>query len=370
LTSKPSPTVFISAGGTGGGIYPALTALEALRRVAPNARYHFIGSPDGMEGKLVPREGLAGYHTVQAGPIHGLNPLKQAVSAAKILIGIGQTWALAGRLRPAALLLTGGWVTFPVAVGCWLRRVPVVVYLPDIEPALVIRAVGRLARRILTPVPESAAYFPPNAPIEVVGYPLRQRLITAERAAALAHRTLLVFCGSRGARSINTAIGAIVPDLVADGVQIIHISGELDWPTVQARRETLPESVRQHYHAYGYLRDEMGLALAAADLAVSRAGASTIGEFPHFGLPSVLVPYPYAWRYQKVNADWLAERGAAIRLDDERLGEDLLPTLRALLNDAGRLAAMAAAARSLARPNAADSIARAVLAACHAAPYG
>jgi UDP-N-acetylglucosamine--N-acetylmuramyl-(pentapeptide) pyrophosphoryl-undecaprenol N-acetylglucosamine transferase len=106
----------------------------------------------------------------------------------------------------------------------------------------------------------------------------------------------------------------------------------------------------------------MGSALAAADLALCRAGASTLGELPLFGLPAVLVPYPYAWRYQRVNADWLAERGAAVRMDDERLGEELLPTLRRLLDDRARLSDMRKRMRALARPEAAARLATELLA--------
>lgn len=364
-----SDTILISAGGTGGGIYPALTVVDALRRLAPERALHFVGSVGGIEERIVPREPFAGYHAIQGGPLHGVSLARKVSSVAKIGIGIAQSWRLAGQIRPAALFLTGGWVTFPVAVGCWLRGVPVAVYQPDIEPALVIRAISRIARVVMTPVPESAAHFRPGANVIAVGYPLRPALLRATRAEALTHfgldavrRTLLVFGGSLGAHTINEALAAILPDLLADGVQVLHISGERDWPAVQARHDTLPDTVRALYHAFAYLRDEMGLALAAADLVVSRAGASTLGEFPHFGLPAILVPYPFAWRYQKVNADWLASRGAALTLADERMAADLLPTIRALLGDPARLAAMRSASKSLAGQDVAERITGQVLA--------
>jgi UDP-N-acetylglucosamine--N-acetylmuramyl-(pentapeptide) pyrophosphoryl-undecaprenol N-acetylglucosamine transferase len=120
--------------------------------------------------------------------------------------------------------------------------------------------------------------------------------------------------------------------------------------------------LQSRYRAFPYLHEEMGSALAAADLALCRAGASTLGELPLFGLPAVLVPYPYAWRYQRVNADWLAERGGAVRLDDERLVEELLPTLRRLLDDPARLSDMRKHMRALARPEAATRLAAELLA--------
>jgi UDP-N-acetylglucosamine--N-acetylmuramyl-(pentapeptide) pyrophosphoryl-undecaprenol N-acetylglucosamine transferase len=138
---------------------------------------------------------------------------------------------------------------------------------------------------------------------------------------------------------------------------VLHLSGELDGERARAERATLPPHLAVRYHPFPYLHEEMGAAFASADLAVCRAGASTLGELPLFGLPAILVPYPYAWRYQKVNADYLALRGAAIVVEDERLGEVLLPTVESLLVSPTRLETMAAASRDLARPGAARAIA-------------
>ena len=166
---------------------------------------------------------------------------------------------------------------------------------------------------------------------------------------------LLVMGGSTGAQGINRPFGEVL-ERVLKLTQVIHVTGTIDWPWAQERRETLPEALRAHYHVYDYVH-EMGKVFAAADLAICRAGASVLGELPFFGLPAVLVPYPHAWDYQRVNADWLAERGAAIRLEQERLDEELLPTLRRLLGDRKSLTEMAGRVRSLARPDAAQRLA-------------
>ncbi len=363
------PLILISAGGTGGGVYPALTIAEGLRRAAPETHLHFVGSVGGMEERLVPREQFAGYHAVQGGPLVGVSLPRRIVSLLKILWGVIQSYLLALRLRPTALVITGGWATFPPAVGCWLRGVPIVIYLPDIEPARVIRVISRVARLVLTPVPESAAFFRAGTPLKVVGYPLREKLSRATRADGIAYfqldpalKTLLVWGGSRGAQRINEALGAILPELLREPVQVIHLSGEFDWETVKARREKLPAELQGRYRVFPYLKEEMGLALAAADLTVSRAGASCLGEYPHFGLPAILIPLAFAWRYQQVNADYLATRGAAVRLDDERLSEELLPLIRGLLGDPARLEAMSKACAVLSSGDAAARIASEVLA--------
>ncbi len=362
-------TYLIAAGGTGGGVYPAVAVAEALRRIAPESPLYYAGSVGGMERDLVPRELLAGYIEIQSGPLNGVGLRRAAISLVKLAIGVVQAWRLIGRIRPAALFLTGGWATFPTAIACWLRRVPIAIFLPDIEPALAIKLLSRLSRIIMATTADSITYFPHGVTVIETGYPLRTAILNAKRPAAIerfgldpARKTLLVFGGSRGARSINTALAAILPELLADGLQVIHISGELDWATAQAERNALPAERKAHYHAFAYLHSEdMGQALAAADLVVSRAGASVLGEFPHFGLPAILVPYPFAWRYQEVNADWLAGRGAAIRLHDEALGAKLLPAIRRLLGPRSSLNAMHRASAALAHSGASEDIARKIV---------
>ncbi len=362
-------SILISAGGTGGGVYPAVAVAEAFRRIAPEINLHFVGSVGGMERDLVPRELFESYDEVQSGPLNGVGVRRAAISAIKLIIGVIQALGLIGRIRPNVLFITGGWATFPAALACWMRRVPIAIFLPDIEPALAIKLLSRLSRLIMVTTADSVAYFPPGTTVAETGYPLRAAMIKPDRVAALvhfgldsSHKTLLVFGGSRGARSINTVLDAILPDLLADGLQVIHISGELDWPAVQARRGKLSEPNRSRYHTFSYLHsEEMGLALAAAEVVVSRAGASVLGEFPHFGLPAILVPYPFAWRYQKVNADWLVARGAAIRVNDEAMAAELLPTVRALFKDASRLRAMRRASAALDRPDAAGDIAQKII---------
>ena len=257
----------------------------------------------------------------------------------------------------------------PVAIAARRHGVPIVIYLPDVEPGSSIRFVVPMARRIACTTAGSAAFVPEEKMI-VTGYPVRPDIRAAKaltRPEALAkfdlqpgRPTLFVFGGSRGARNINRALMAALPTLL-ERAQVIHISGTLTWPEVEANAAALPAELRAYYRPYPYLHEEMGAAFRAADLALARAGASMLGECPAFGLPSILVPLTFAWRYQKVNADYLTERGAAVQLIDETLTETLLPTVRDLLFDQDKLDRMTAAAVALDKPDAAADLAHVIL---------
>jgi UDP-N-acetylglucosamine--N-acetylmuramyl-(pentapeptide) pyrophosphoryl-undecaprenol N-acetylglucosamine transferase len=280
----------------------------------------------------------------------------------KLAAGTLKAWQLIGQHKPRAMLTTGGFVSAPVAVACWLRRVPILLYLPDIEPGLAVKFVAKFAAKIGVSAENSVKHFPARKVI-VTGYPTRSDLAQVDRLNAYRmfelvddRKTLLVFGGSKGARSINRAVEGVIEQLLAK-YQVIHISGSTDAAEVQAQREALPAELKRYYHTFEYMH-EIGLAFAAADLVVSRAGASILGEYPLFGLPSILIPYPYAWRYQKVNADYLVARGAAIRLDDETLNETLLPTIERLMSDEAQLRSLSSAVRSLARPDPALKLAQ------------
>lgn len=328
----------------------------------------YVGGEGGVEEALVTRAGVR-FAGVPAGGLHGLVPWKAASNLIKLVRGCVVAYLRGRRERPAALFVTGGYASVPVSLAAWALRVPILVYLPDIEPGLAVRFISRLADRVAVTVEDSRAHFP-NRPVVVTGYPVRAGLDGVDRAPAREvfgfvpdEPALLVMGGSRGARSINQALCAALERML-ELTQVVHLTGELDYPWVLQRREALPRELSTRYHALPYLH-QMGLALAAADLVVCRAGASTLGELPLFGLPAVLVPYPHAWRYQRVNADWLADRGAAVCLNDEQLDDKLLPTLRRLLQDEDTLAGMRAKMLALARPDAAAALAQELLALVH-----
>jgi len=347
----------ICAGGTGGGVYPALAVHSALTSLHGNVETLWVGSEGGMEVQLVKRAGIS-YRAIPAAGVHGVELRALPGNLLQLLRGFWVSSRILGGFRPDVIFFTGGFVAVPMAYAG--RRIPILLYVPDIEPGMALKALARFANRICVTAPDSQSYF--NQGVIVTGYPIRPDLSTwaryqARTALGLSSNkpTLLIFGGSKGARSLNGAALAILPDLL-EIAEVVHISGQLDWDEIEEAEAGLTSAQQKRYHTFPYLH-EMGKALAAADLVISRAGASCLGEFPFFELPAVLVPYPHAWRYQKVNASYLANHGAAVILDDSLLQEELLDTVKVLLENPGKRASMKNAMRSLSKPDAARTIA-------------
>ncbi len=340
-------------------MYPALAVHSALTSKRPNVETLWVGGEGGMEEELVNRAGIP-YRSIPAAGLHGVGMRALPANIAKLTRGVMVSHRILREFKPDVLFLTGGYVAAPMALAG--RNIPIVLYVPDIEPGLALKFLSRFADVVTMTALDSKKYFSRPEKVILTGYPLRADLSNWSREKATQHfglgingPVLLVTGGSKGARSINLAVLEHLKELL-EVAQIIHVTGSLDWPVVEKAAKELPEHLQSRYHVMPYLH-EMGAALAAADLVLSRAGASTLGEYPFFGLPAVLVPYPYAWRYQKVNADFLAERNAAVILQDELLEDKLLPVVYDLLLNKNKLEAMRAAMKKISRPNAANVIA-------------
>ncbi len=308
---------------------------------------------------MVKRENIA-FEAIPAAGIHGIGLKSLPGNILRLTRGYFASRRILKSFKPDVLLFTGGYVAVPMA----LAGIPFqsLLYVPDIEPGLALKTIARFSDQIALTTPESGTFFKGHQNTSVTGYPTRASISdwTKEKAEQLFNLSkekpvVLVLGGSKGARSINQALEKHLSELLSIA-QIIHISGQLDFEVLEKSREQLPADLKANYHLYSYLHD-IGAALAAADLAISRAGASTLGEYPLFGLPAILVPYPYAWRYQKGNADYLSNHGAAVILEDSRLGDDLVTLVKSMLADPQKLAQMGDSMKSLAVPGAADRIA-------------
>ena len=335
----------------------------------------WVGGEGGMEEALVNRAGIS-YRSIPAAGVHGVGLRTLPQNMFKLMRGVVASKKILNEFKPDVLFFTGGYVAAPMAFAG--RNIPIVLYVPDIEPGLALKFLANFADVITLTADDSKKYFLPSKKLVVTGYPLRSGLVTWSRTstfdsapaavpgedAALSKLRnldstkpiLLVTGGSKGARSINTAVVKHLKQIL-EIAQVIHIAGETDYEVIEKTVQTsLPKELTKHYHVMPYLH-EMGAALAAADLVLSRAGASSLGEYPYFELPAILVPYPYAWRYQKVNADYLANHNAAVILQDELLQDQLFFIIKDILLNENKRQTMKAAMKKLSTPNAADLIA-------------
>ncbi len=320
---------------------PAIAVADALR--AEGAEVSFVGG-ERAERELVP---AAGYEidTIAVEGISRTNPLKAARAVAKAGTALGTARRILAARRPDAVLGAGGYVAGPVGLAAVTRGIPLVLAEADSHLGLANRLLAPRAGRVCLAFPLDGRE-PPR--YRVTGRPVPP--IVGDRALARAQlgiepdeTCVLVFGGSLGARSINLA----APEAFKDApYRIVHVAGARDYPTLTAPGP--------HYVLLEYL-SPFGTALAAADAAVARAGGSVF-ELAQYGLPAVLIPYPHAAaNHQEDNARWMAERGAAIVLPDAELTpERLRAQTDALL---ARREEMAAAARALARPDAARDVA-------------
>lgn len=333
-------------------MYPALAVTQALGAEANPVLW--VGGQGGLEASLVQRAGIP-FKAIPAAGIHGVGLKNLPRNLWSLWRGMLAARRIVKDFRPDVLLFTGGYVGVPMAFAA--RSLPTLVYVPDIEPGLALKLLARFADRIAITAEATRPFLPSGKRVVVTGYPVRPELkqwdpqqARARFGIAPTEKVLLVFGGSKGAHSINQAVLAHLPRLLSL-CHVVHISGELDWALVQAAAAGLPAGQANRYHTFPYLHEEMGAALAAADLVVSRAGASTLGEFPLFGLPAILVPYPYAWRYQRVNAEHLCANGAAVMLVDADLNEKLADVVSGVMENPSQMSAMRTAMHSLATPD-------------------
>ena len=286
------------------------------------------------------------------------DPLRLAAS-------VPQAWWLLGRLRPAAIFTTGGYLALPLVTAARARGIPTLLWEGNVIPGRATTAVARLATRVAVSFPPTLARFPGRS--FVSGTPIRSFAgIDRERARASfgvppGERLMLVFGGSQAVARITAALDGAIEGLILDW-RVLHLTGEAGVAAARELRERLPASARDRYQPLAFLTDRMADALVAADLIVGRAGSSTCAEIAAVGVASILVPYPYAGAYQAANAAWLADQGAARQMPDDELDGDRLLAEATALRDDGARAAMAAAARRLGRPDAARVLADELLA--------
>ena len=328
------------------------------------AEVTFLGTRERIEADLVP---AAGYEIdfIKVRGIDRGNPLRAARAALEAVAAVGAARGAIRRRAADVVMGGGGYVAGPAGLAAALSGIPLVLTEADSHLGLANRLLARRARRVCLAFPidgrEGDRYL-------VTGRPVPAAVLAADRAAARRRfglpdsaRCLLVVGGSQGARSINECAIAAFAEREGRGFHVIHVAGRRDYSELKPRLATAPYNDRYELLEY---EPDLGQCLAACDLVLGRAGGS-IFEVTATGRPAILVPYPHAAAgHQATNAAWMERAGAAVVIADSELGpEHLLDSVTALLGDGERLAAMAAASRALAMPDAARRIADEVLAA-------
>ena len=350
--------VAVTAGGTGGHLFPAISVIRAIEsRPGATSNVRFFGPDNRGERELLEAQGIS-LETVPAAPIRGRGPLKVVKSMLQLLRGTFVAWRKLRRFRADVVVSTGGYASFPCSLAARLLRKPLVVFLPDVSPGWAVRAEMRLATAMATTT-EAALKFLPAAKTTVTGYPVRPEFFSLTRETAreqlgiASTETVVVIAGaSQGSQAINASVFKDIRTILAVAT-LYHITGAADYDDAAGFESQL--GVLSEKYVPAAFRADLPTLMVAADLAVMRAGASILGELPAASLPAILIPGTFAGAHQRENAQWLVDAGAAVLLDEQDRSR-LAATIVALIEDEDRLARMRVAAAALARPDAAARI--------------
>jgi len=357
--TAPRPLrVLVAGGGTGGHLYPGIAIAEQV--TADGGEVLFAGTRRGLETKLVP---AAGFRL----ELLDVSGLKRA-GARALLLGLARlprAFAQARRIlrgfRPDLVVGVGGYAAGPVVLMAALMRIPTVIQEQNSRPGITNRVLGRFARRVFIAFEEARQFFPARK-VRLTGNPVRRKLLDRAAAAgparaAAAGEGLLVVGGSQGSRAVNDLVAAMMRVLATRGrsVRLVHQTGPADEARVRLAYDGIGAAATIEVRPY---IDDMPAALAAAALVIARAGALTLAELAIMGCPAILIPLPTAADdHQTANARELERAGAAVVLPQaEATPTKLADLVDELLGDPARRAAMAAAMRGLARPEATRDI--------------
>jgi UDP-N-acetylglucosamine--N-acetylmuramyl-(pentapeptide) pyrophosphoryl-undecaprenol N-acetylglucosamine transferase len=357
MSSANRPTILLAGGGTGGHVFPLLSVADALRNLAPEVQLCFVGTARGMETKLVPERGYE-LELVRVLPLRG-GGLSGAIQGAWRALGsISESRSLLRRRAPRAVLSIGGYAAGPISLAARLGRIPLALIEPNSVMGLANRLTVPFVQRAYVAFAETEARFGKNVAL-ATGVPIRGGFEPREYRRNTSHLSVLVIGGSQGAKSLNETVPAA---LVRLGVPLVvtHQCGEAHVDAVRAAYARL--APRFSPNIVSFIEDMPG-AIAAADLVVSRAGASAVSEIAAVGRPALFVPYPYAaGDHQRRNAESLARQGAAVCVvHAEATAERIAAEIERLSSEPGRLERMADRARAWGRPHAASVIAKDLL---------
>ena len=356
--------VILTGGGTGGHIYPALAIGKAIKARGSDAELLYIGSRRGMESRIVPQQGLA-FESIDIAGFRRKLSWDNVRTVVRFWQGVRRSKALLRKFKPDAVVGTGGYVCGPVVYAASRLGIPTLLHEQNVIPGLTNKFLSRYADAVAVSFQESLPNFSRVPDVVHAGNPCASAVLGADAARGFASLGLkpgtpffVTVGGSGGARALNEATLDMAPGLAdLPGVHGVLVTGERFHEETLSRMRGLPPAATDRLHVLPYLHN-MPEVLAAASLVVSRAGASLLSEFTALGMPVILVPSPNVTNnHQEPNAKSLADAGAAVMiLERDLTGESLLASVRGVMTDRRRRAAMSEAARKLGKPDAAETI--------------
>ncbi|MBJ80533.1 MAG: undecaprenyldiphospho-muramoylpentapeptide beta-N-acetylglucosaminyltransferase [Myxococcales bacterium] len=345
--------LLVAGGGTGGHLFPGLAVAQEVRRRRPSAKILFVGTRSGLEAEAVPKAGFE----VEFLPVSGLKRVGLVATLKGLLklpLALLQAFLVVFRFRPDVAISVGGYAAGPAILAAYFCRVPVAVMEQNALPGVTNRILGHLAYKIFAGLPTNS--FKAEK-LSVVGNPVRTFIDEIKPKEYVQGQALglLVMGGSQGAVALNNAMIAALPLIKSAGLQleIVHQTGKRDYERVRAAYESAGVDA-----TICSFIDDMAQIYSRSHFVIGRAGASSVAELALCGLPSLLVPFPYAAdNHQEANARILSDNGAAFMVLEQNLsGEKIAETLQDLTQYPEKLKAMAVSALGQAKPNAAASI--------------
>lgn len=316
-----SARIVFTGGGTAGHVTPNMALINVFKQQGWNIDY--IGSADGIEHHMIEQTGIP-FHAVSSGKLRRYFSFKNFLDPFKILVGFVQSYSIFRKLKPDVVFSKGGFVAFPVVVGAWLNRIPVVAHESDMSPGLANRLSFPFVNRICLTFAAGKKYFKDQEKIEVTGTPIREQLFAGNKSKGLElcgfnndKPCILVIGGSLGAGSINNTIRAALEPLTQQ-FQIIHLCGKGKVDNTLSNREG--------YCQFEYANEELADLFAASSVVISRAGANSLYEILALGKPHILIPLSAkASRGDQIqNARYFEAQGISAVIQDESLNADTL----------------------------------------------
>lgn len=350
----------IAGGGTGGHLFPVIATAEEILKLRPEADILFVGSRKKIEGTVVPKLGFKFKSIWVSGFARKLN-FSNIIFPIKLIISLIQSLFISAKFKPIVAIGGGGFVSGPAIWAAKALGAKVALIEQNNYPGVTTRLLEKKAEEIHLAYEESRKYFRCQSKLKITGNPVRGSLKIIKKSEALNYfkldadkKTLFVFGGSLGAGSINNAVAKHIEVLKENKVQII-------WQTGKYYYETFKRLECESICVESFIED-MSVAYSAADLTLSRAGASAIAELSNLGAAAIFVPSPnVAANHQYYNAKALSDKGAAILIKDEELSERLAPTVLKTIIDAEKLSNLRIKIKQFAKPNAARDIAEAAI---------